>query len=135
VVEVEVDGIEGRSFQGEVQRIAPVAEEGTRTLTIYVRLANPDGTLLGGMFATGRIVTEQRVGAVAVPDAAVQEDEAGAYVFVIEEGALARRDVEVGEVWEGSLVEVAQGLAPGDEAVTSALSGLEPGRPVQLVEF
>jgi RND family efflux transporter MFP subunit len=134
-VEVEVDGIEGRTFQGEVQRIAPVAEEGTRTLTIYVRLANPDGTLLGGMFATGRIVTEERVDAVAVPEAAVQEDEAGSFVFVIEDGALARRDVEAGEVWEGSLVEVARGLAPGDEVVTSALSGLEPGRPVELVEF
>lgn len=134
-VEVEVDGIEGRSFLGEVQRVAPVAEEGTRTLTIYVRLANPDGTLLGGMFATGRIVTDEQVDVVAVPEAAVQEDEAGAYVFVIEDGALARREVEVGETWEGSLVEVGRGLSPGDEVVTSALSGLEPGRPVELVEF
>lgn len=134
-VEVEVDGIEGRTFQGEVQRVAPVAEEGTRTLTIYVRLANPDGMLLGGMFATGRIVTEERVDAVAVPEAAVQEDEAGSFVFVLEGGALARRDVEAGEVWEGNLVEVTGGLAPGDEVVTSALSGLAPGRPVELVEF
>jgi RND family efflux transporter MFP subunit len=134
-VEVEVDGIEGRTFRGEVQRVAPVAEEGTRTLTIYVRLANPDGMLLGGMFATGRIVTEERVDAVAVPEAAVQEDEAGSFVFVLEGGALARRDVEAGEVWEGNLLEVTGGLAPGDEVVTSALSGLAPGRPVELVEF
>ncbi len=134
-VEVEVDGFEGRTFQGEVQRVAPVAEEGTRTLTIYVRLANPDGTLLGGMFATGRIVTEERAGAIAVPEAAVLEDDAGAYVFAIEDGALARRGVEVGGTWEAGLVEVARGLSPGDEVVTTALSGLEPGRPVELVEF
>jgi RND family efflux transporter MFP subunit len=134
-VEVKVDGIEGRTFRGEVQRVAPVAEEGTRTLTIYVRLDNPDGTLLGGMFATGSIVTEERVGAVAVPEAAVLEDDAGAYVFAIEDGALARRGVEVGGTWGAGLVEVTRGLSPGDEVVTAALSGLEPGRPVELVEF
>jgi hypothetical protein len=32
-------------------------------------------------------------------------------------------------------VEVTRGLSPGDEVVTAALSGLEPGRPVELVEF
>ena len=66
-VDLEVDGIEGREFTGTVARIAPVAEEGTRTITVYVALENPDGTLLGGMFATGAIVEDEARDALALP--------------------------------------------------------------------
>ena len=48
-----MDGIAGRAFAGVVDRIAPVATEGTRTLPVFVEVGNADGTLLGGMFATG----------------------------------------------------------------------------------
>lgn len=132
-VDLAVDGVGGRSFTGTVERIAPVAEEGTRTLTVYVGIDNPDGTLLGGMFATGAIVTEEAEGAIAVPRDALRE-EGGEHVLVIEEGALARRDVTAGEEWPGGLVQV-EGIGAGAAVVTAPLPDLEPGEPVELVEF
>jgi multidrug efflux pump subunit AcrA (membrane-fusion protein) len=55
-------------------------------------------------------------------------------VLVIEDGVLRRRDVSAGEEWGGGLVQV-EGLKAGDRVVTTALSGLEAGEPVELVEF
>ena len=132
-VELRVDGIGGRTFEGAVERIAPVAEEGTRTLTVYVAVENEDGVLLGGMFATGEIVLEEAEGALAVPEAAIR-GEGGDHVIVIEDGVLARRDVTVGAEWPGGVVQV-DGVAAGERVVTAALPDLEAGEPVDLVEF
>lgn len=133
-VDVRVDGVPGRSFAGEVVRIAPVAEEGTRTLTVFVGIDNAEGLLLGGMFATGEIVLEERPDALAVPGAALREDAEGTFVLVIEEGIVLRRPVEPGPSWPGGLVEIVAGLSPGDRVVTAPLD-LEPGAPVRLVDF
>jgi multidrug efflux pump subunit AcrA (membrane-fusion protein) len=116
-----------------VDRVAPVAEEGTRTLTVYVLIENEERTLLGGMFATGEIVTAEAPDALAVPREAIRE-EGGNHVLVLEDGVLARRDVTVGEEWGGGLVQV-EGVEAGEQVITAALPGLEPGEAVELVEF
>lgn len=132
-VELRVDGIGGQSFAGVVDRIAPVAEEGTRTLTVYVLIENEEGRLLGGMFATGEIIVAEAPEAIAVPREAIRS-EGGDHVLVVEEGALVRRDVTRAGEWQGGLVEV-EGLEAGAQVVTAALEGLEPGEPVELVEY
>ncbi len=50
-VEVEIEGIDGRAYPGRIDRINPTAEPGSRMISVYVRLANDDGVLRGGMFA------------------------------------------------------------------------------------
>lgn len=132
-VDLSVDGIEGRDFTGIVARIAPVADEGTRTITVFVDVDNADGVLLGGMFATGGIVVDEARDALAVPRAALRE-EGGDHVLVLEDGTLARRDVEAGAEWPGGLVQV-EGLEPGAQVVTADLPDLQAGEPVQLVDF
>lgn len=133
-VDVAVDGIAGRRFEGRVVRVAPVAEEGTRSLTIYVALDNADGTLLGGMFATGEIVVAEAVDALAVPTDAIREDGDGHHVLVVNENVLERRAIVPGEAWAGGLTQ-ASGLAAGDDVVTVALPDVVPGQAVTLVEF
>jgi RND family efflux transporter MFP subunit len=91
-VDLGVDGIEGREFTGTVARIAPVAEEGTRTITVYVAVDNEDGTLLGGMFATGGIVVDEAADALALPRAALREVDCD-QVLVLDDVKLALRDV------------------------------------------
>lgn len=132
-VVLRVDGIEGRGFEGVVDRIAPVAEEGTRTLTVFVRVENQGGPLLGGMFATGEVVTEEAAEAIAVPAAAIRE-EGGPHVLAIVEGVLRRRDVTVAGLWPGGLAQV-EGLRPGEAVVTADLPELSDGEAVELVEF
>ncbi|RME18400.1 MAG: efflux RND transporter periplasmic adaptor subunit [Alphaproteobacteria bacterium] len=132
-VDFRVEGFDDRVFKGRVERLAPVAVEGTRMLPVYVSLENPGGELRGGMFAAGRIVLEARANAIGVPAGAVREDGQGPYVLVIENGEAVRRGVEIARSWDrGAVLEIASGLAPGDVVVAEPLAQVKPGDKVAL---
>jgi RND family efflux transporter MFP subunit len=132
-VTISVDGIADRTFPGTVERINPVATEGTRTIPVYVTLANTDGILLGGMFATGEVVVAKEENAIAIPTDAIREDGQGAYVLRIIDGTLTRQPVSQADQWEGGLTRLVDGLAPGDVVVSAALPELSVGDLVTLV--
>lgn len=132
---VTVDGIDGRSFQGSVTRIAPAAEEGTRTIPVRIAIDNADGTLRGGMFAAAEVITDIAEAGIGVPATALREDAEGTFVLTIEGEAIARRPVSVDGAWDSGLVGVTDGLQPGDRLLTGPVSGLSPGVAVEMVEF
>jgi RND family efflux transporter MFP subunit len=133
-VAVRVDGIPNRVFEGEVTRINPVADEGTRTIPVYVLIDNADGVLLGGMFATGQVTVTQIEDALAIPEVALREDAKGHHVLVIEDGHLHARPVETAGQWAGGLTRVTKGLKPGEKVVTAPLPQLNDGDAVEIVE-
>jgi RND family efflux transporter MFP subunit len=133
-VSIKVDGIANRTFTGTVKRINPVAAEGTRTIPVYVLIDNPDGVLLGGMFATGQIVVEEAKDAMAVPTVALREDAKGQHLLAIEDGHLRARPVETGGEWAGGLTRIVSGLEPGDRVVTAPLPELTDGDAVEIVK-
>lgn len=132
-VVISVDGVAGRSFDGVVARINPVAEEGTRTIPVYVMIDNPDGILLGGMFASAQVVVDAVEDAIAVPTRALREDVDGAYILRIEDEALVRQAIETGGTWAGRLTQITAGLEAGQMVVTAPLPALQPGDSVTLV--
>lgn len=132
-VVVTVDGIERQPFEGVVARINPVAQEGTRTVPVYITIDNPDGVLLGGMFATAQVVIDEAVDAIAIPTVALREDADGPFVLRIRDDHLQRAGVETGGTWTGGLTRITQGLTAGDRVVTAPLPSLQPGDAVELV--
>lgn len=133
-VDVTVEGFGGRAFRGRLERLSPIAIEGSRMLPLFVSLENETGELRGGMFATGRIVLEAREAGLAVPVAALRRDADGTFVVTIENGHATRRAVTVGRDWDGgSLVEIDAGLAPGDLVAIAPLPELSPGDRVELL--
>lgn len=134
-VDFTVEGFGDRVFTGTVERLSPVALEGSRMLPVYVSLSNESGELRGGMFASGRIVLEAKADGIGVPAGALRRDAAGDHVIVIENNIAVRRPVELGRTWDGGAVlEITSGLAPGDVVVTEPLPELRPGDSVELVE-
>ena len=133
-VGIHVDGITNRDFVGTVTRINPVAEEGTRTIPVYVLIDNADKILLGGMFATGQIVVEEVSDALAVPTVALREDAQGYHLLIIENGTLRAQPVETGGEWAGRLTQIKAGLMPGQQVVTAPLPELTDGDAVEIVE-
>ncbi len=131
--ELQIDGMEGQTIEGTVARINPVADNGTRFVSIYLILPNRDGRLWGGMFATGSILVREKADALVVPAISLRKDETGDYVLKLHNGHLKRQSVTVGQSWRGgSLVEIADGLADGDTIVTAALPELRPDVAVTL---
>src|SRR6058998_3693043 len=114
-----VDALPGRTFQGRVTFIYPQLDEKTRTLTARVEVANSSGALRPGMFATAEL---SRVGrrVVSVPLTAVLPTGTKDLVFVNRgDGRFVPREVRVG-ARSDSLIEIVEGLKPGDEVVASA---------------
>lgn len=120
-------------YTGAVARKDPVADPATRQVGVYVRLPNPDGAIVGGQFARGRILTGGAERAVVVPVAAVRGSADSAFVLVVDDGTVARREVQTGARDEtAGVVAVTSGIAAGDRVITTPGTGIAPGTVVQV---
>jgi len=119
---------------GRVARVNATVDEATRQLKIYLSVPNIGNRLVGGLFASGRVVLHAVHGAVAVPVSAVRTAPDGqTYVLLVEQGKVARRDVTTGAADEqASFVEITTGLQGGETAIVGPASGLEVGEPVSV---
>lgn len=125
-----VAGAEG-TFRGEVYAVEPRVDVGTRTLQIRARVPNPDGQLLPGAFADLELIVAEIPDALPVPAIAVISELGGKRVWVLEGGKAAPRTVETGIRTE-SVVQITDGLAPGDTVLTSGLQTVRAGQPVRV---
>lgn len=117
---VKVSAFPGRSFAGTVGFQALSMDAGESARQAYVPLENADGALLPGMFATAEVVTRRVEDAIVAPAAAIVTDGAERYAFVQEEeGVYRRRNVVLGAAASGGMVEVIEGLDPGDAVITT----------------
>jgi Cu(I)/Ag(I) efflux system membrane fusion protein len=93
----------------------------TRTVTVRIELANPDGKLKPGMYAD--VVFEAGDGeaaTIAVPNSAIIDSGTRQVVLVAKgEGRFEPREVKLGRRGEG-YTEIASGLTAGEEVVVSA---------------
>ena len=123
-----VDGFAERTFDGKVERINPVTETGSRSITVYVAVANRDGVLRGGMFAKGAMVLDKSAPAPVIPITAVREEAGQSFVFTIEDGKVARRPVALGMREEkAGLVEIRSGIVKGASVVSARVDNLKAG--------
>ena len=133
-VVLAVTGATDAGLSGRVSRVNATVDPATRQVKVYVTVANSDRRLVGGLFASGRIVLRQVKGAVAVPQTAIRHDSAGkVYALVVEEGRIGRREITTGATDEqASLVEILSGLKGGEMVIIGPASGLEPGQRVTV---
>jgi RND family efflux transporter MFP subunit len=133
-VSLAVTGLSGVTIGGRVARVNATADAATRQVKVYVLVPNAGGRLVGGLFASGRVITRQATNALVVPQAAVRAAaDSGSYVVLIVEGKIARRTVVAGGVDEvAGLVEITQGLTGGDTVIVGAVEGLRDGDAVTV---
>ncbi|HEX2660971.1 MAG TPA: efflux RND transporter periplasmic adaptor subunit [Polyangia bacterium] len=128
---VEFDALPGRSWKGQVVRLAPNLDPGTRTLDAEVDLDNQEGVLRPGMYGRGAIVLAIHAGALVVPVGAVQFSEGRKFVFVAEGDVVHRREIQVGTDG-GSWLEVTGGLRAQDRVVTDGVDMLADGMKIRV---
>ena len=109
--QLQIEGA-SQSVTAKVVRINPSAQAGSRSVLVYLALANPSG-LRQGLFAQGTLGTGQR-SVLAVPLSAVRTDRPTPYVQTVEGGKVTQRTVELGPRGE---VGAELGGAGGGEAM------------------
>lgn len=129
----EIGGSAGRRLSGYVDRIEPVADAATRQVGIYARLPNLDGRLVGGLYASGQIVTREVRGAVLPAGSLANGADGVVHVLAVEDGRLVRRQVRVLARDAAEDVVVVDGVDPGARIVARPGADLEPGTLVEMV--
>jgi len=106
----------GETFSGKVARMADALDPQTRTLKVYVEMANPQGRFRPEMFGSIRHTTALRSLPV-VPRSAVVQEYGRTVVFVERApGQFERREVSLGAA-AGNAVAVVVGVRSGDRVV------------------
>lgn len=129
-----VTGFGERRFQGSVVRINPVADSGTRAISVYVRVPNPGLELKGGMYARGEISAGPGGAALAVPlDALHEVAGQGPWLLVLADGKLQQRPVDIAaRDARRNLLYLKGGVQEGDTVVVARLTEAAVGRPARL---
>lgn len=119
-VSVEVDAYAEDVFEGKVTFLGGSVDSGTRTVRARLEIDNHDGRLRPGMFARVRLsdphASPQGGGAPVpvVPESALQRQGEEQVAFVqAGERQFRRREVRTGKR-SGGMVEVLEGLKPGE---------------------
>lgn len=135
VVKIKVDALPGRSFSGKVNRIYPVMDASSHTVTIEVIVPNTDRALRPGMYA--QVEVNYGVNhSVTVPDNAVvkQQGSGQRFVFVLDDQGVAKSvAVTLGRHIDGEY-EILEGLSEGDVVVTKGSANLKSGSKVRIAE-
>ena len=121
----------GYPHHGTIQYVAPAIDQATGTLFVRGILSNPDRTLLPGMFVKIRLPMGRAYqNAMLVPDRALQADQGGRYLLVLDQNnVVQQRYVQLGEL-VGALRVITSGLRADDRVVVGELWRATPGTKV-----
>jgi len=119
---------------GKIDFLDNTVNQGTDTVQVRALFANPDRVLVDGQLVT--VVAEEGKGesALLVPQQALQVDQTGPYVLVVDkDNKIQIRRVET-DVARGVNIVIRKGLAANELIVTEGIQRVRPGQVVAPTE-
>jgi membrane fusion protein (multidrug efflux system) len=115
---------------GHLNFVDVTTDPGTDTVTLRAELPNPDGILVDGQYVGVTAQAGDPQSAILVPQSALQLDQQGVFVMVVDTESKAQvRRIQTGrEV--GPDIVVTQGLEEGDLVITEGVQKIRPGQVV-----
>jgi len=122
-----------QTFTGTVAHTAGALDPNTRTLLTEVRVPNPDGKLLAGMFAQVTFEVTNPVPPLIIPVSALITTGSGNQVAVVGSDEVCHyKDIQLGRDY-GTTVEVTSGLMGDERIVTNPGERLSEGVKVRVL--
>lgn len=120
----------GFPHQGYMDFVENRLDPNTGTMTGRAVIANPNLTLIPGLFARLRLQGSGKYSALLLPDEAVGSDQSQRFVLVVnDQDTVEYRQVEPGPLIDGLRV-IRDGLQAADRVVVSGLQRIAPGARV-----
>ncbi len=118
-VEVRVAAVPDRVFSGKVSKIYPAVDLNTHRLTLRAEIADPANELRAGMLADFVVQVQAPAVAVALPDNGVVREGDGTMTAWVttDRRHFTQKIIKTG-LRENGLVQILEGLHPGELAVT-----------------
>jgi RND family efflux transporter MFP subunit len=128
-----VSTLPGRHFGGTVARTANALDPASRTMLVEVRVPNPDGALLPGMYAQVDLSSPRANPPLLIPgDALIVRAEGTEVALVRPDHTVHFQKIEVGRDY-GDKLEVVGGLELGDTLIANPSDAVLEGTRVEPV--
>lgn len=136
-IEVRIEGLD-EAFPGELTGIDPRVDPATRLVALRGSITNAQGKLTPGQFVRIQVSLPPEEGVIALPQTALSSSLYGDYVYVVRPSEENAEQLQVSQIFvtpgrrSGGLVEIAEGVAPGDQVVTAGQNRLTNGQPAVI---
>jgi membrane fusion protein (multidrug efflux system) len=130
-LQITLDAIPDKAFDGRVYAINPLIDANGRSIVIRAHVPNREGKLRPGMFARVRLFTSGVKDTLVVPEESLFPVGDDKYVYKVVDRKAQRQKVDIGQRREGR-VEIVNGLTPDDVVVTAGAIKLREGAPVTI---
>jgi len=130
-VSFTVDAYPEREFKGKLSLVYPSLNEATRTLTAEALVPNPGGLLKPGLFSKVVLYTGAPRDMTVIPVNSLVYEMGKVKVFTVEGEVAREKEIKLGNKF-GELMEVAEGLSPGETLVTAGQHNLLDGVKVHV---
>ncbi len=127
-----VVSFQDKEYKGKISYISKIAqttESGSAMVMVKVHIDNPDDTLILGLDAKVTISLGTAENVLTVPISSVNSDTRGDFVYVVEEGVVAKKYVTTG-MSSAEEMEIKSGLNKGEKVITTVDSSIMEGMAV-----
>lgn len=131
-IDVSVQALGDRRIVGKKHFLSPAPESNAHVYRLELAVANPEHSILPGMFVRADIIKEENHQALAVPVYSVISRNEEQYLYLEENGHVKKQPVKLG-IMDGWMVGVTEGLAMGDRVVIEGHRDVENGQQVRVV--
>jgi len=129
-VDMHLDAYPEQKFHGEVYALSPSIDLATRSVAMRATVANPDGLLRPGQFASVSLVLAHDPAALMIPEQSLWPLGDKVYVYRVVDGKAEQVEVKTGQRRPGE-VQILSGLNAGDTVITAGQLKIGPGSPVR----
>ena len=131
--EVIIEALDKRRVKGRKVFLSRQPRTLARLFDLELRVPNPDGQILPGMFARVELVKRVFNRALAIPLYAVITHSDERFVYIEKDGQAKRKNIELG-VLIGWQIQVTSGLAAGERVIVVGHRFLHDGQIVEVVK-
>ncbi|THB79707.1 MAG: efflux RND transporter periplasmic adaptor subunit [Desulfobulbaceae bacterium] len=132
-VDITIQALDDKVLTGKKHFVSSSPENTARLYRLELEIDNSDRQILPGMFTRANIIKEKRDQALAIPFYSVISRNDQKYVFVEKDGIVQQRTVSTG-IMESWLVEITDGINPGDRVVVEGHRDVENDQKVKVVK-
>ncbi|CAN5919297.1 efflux RND transporter periplasmic adaptor subunit [soil metagenome] len=119
------------TYEAEIYAIEPNIDPATRTMQMRALYPNKNEEIKPGSFARVDLPLKEAEDAILIPTEAIVPEVSGHSVFLAKGGKAVSQKVKIGQRSE-RLIQILEGIAPGDSIIYSGVLQVRPGGPLSI---
>ncbi len=131
-IDLTIKALDNLQIKGKKHFLSPTPDSSARVYNLELKLENPTGKILPGMFVRAAIIKQQITDAMVVPLYSVISRNEHHFVYIAENGMAVKKAVQLGYL-EGWKVYIKEGLHPGDLVLVEGQRGVEDAQRIKII--